>query len=171
MGDEPEVVNRVPDEAPKPEVKKPSKDVFQLLKFLCIRELIGKWEVLKDKTANFGKLQFKIEQSLRPSEIEIYFMDATGKLSRAFRARELFMEWEEKHLFEFGKFAAELLKKEKVMVAPLKYEKGDYKKSSRVMQSMGEPEKNWLTTRLTPSEQLHFLQQHELWDVEKGDER
>ena len=170
MGDEPEVVNRVPEEAPKPVIKKPSDLCFKVLKFLCIREVIGKWEVFKGKAANFGEKKFKIEQGLRPSTVELYFIDKTGKLSRPYKAKEVFIEWEEKEPERFAEFAAELLKKEKVMVAPLKYEKGDYKKTLRVMQSLSEPEKKWLTTRLTPGEQTHFLQQHELWNVEKGDE-
>ena len=164
MGKKPKLVNRVPKEAPEPAVKKMSDRVFRLLQFLCFREVIGKWEALKDNKAALGEEKFKIEQALRPSQVELYFYEPSGNLTRPFRAREVFNTWEEHKPDEFSKLAAELHKKEKVMLDPLKYEKGDYGKVCNIRTALGEPEKRHLDTKMTPTEQMLFLRKHELWD-------
>lgn len=169
MGKKSELVNRVPDEKQKPAVKKMSDRAFRLLSFLCFREVIGEWEALKDNKAALGKEKFKIEQGLRPSQIELYFYEPSGKLTRPFRAREVFNTWEEHKPDEFAKLAAELLNKEKIMIEPLSHKKGDYEKVLRIRAALGKPEKQYFDTKMTPTEQMLFFRKHELWNVEKGD--
>lgn len=171
MGDEPRVVNRIPEEAPKPAVKKVSDLVWKVLKSLLVRQLMDKTEVLKDTVASFGRLRFKIDQAHRESQVELYFMDEQGKLSRPQTARDAFMLWEEKSPELFKKLADDLVKRERKMVDdPLKYEQGDYKRTMRVRAALGDAEKKWLDTRMTPTEQLIFYKTHELWKepTEKG---
>jgi len=170
MGDEPKVVNRIPEETPKPAVRKPSALVWKVLKALVVREVLEKVEMLKSNQAAFGKHKFKIDQAHRESQIELYFMDEQGKLSRPFNARDIFMSWDEKAPEQFKKLADDLLSRERQMVMPLKYEQGDYDRMMRVRAALGDAEKRWLDTRMTPTEQLRFFKSHELWQ-EKGKTR
>jgi len=164
VGKKPKLVNRVPEETPKPEVKKPSDLVMKVLRFLCITELIGKWEVLKDLNVTWDEAKFKVEQSMRPSKVEFYFVGTNGKLGNPVNARDMLMMYEAKKPAEFIKLAEELLNKEKHMIESVEYKKGDYDRVCRVRAALGAPEKKYLDTKMTPTEQAVFLRKHELWN-------
>jgi len=135
----------------------------KLLAFLCISRIMDKWQTLKDKKAIFKDKQFKIEQAFWTNKIDLYFIEKDGKLSRPYSARQVFLHWQEKTEEDYEKFAKELMQKNKILIEPLEYKKGDSDKIIKIRAALSDVEKRWLDQRLIPIEQQIFYRKHELW--------
>ena len=167
MGNEPEVQSRVPSEDSGAKPVKLSKAVKKLLRACCIVELIGKWQILKNRVVTFGQLKFKIEPASSESDILLYFYNDKGNLETPERAVEHFAEWEIKFPQEFIALGKDIVSRELQQIEPVKYVKGSFAVIEKIRARMSEAEKRWLDRKMTALETSRFYQQQPEWSVLK----
>jgi len=163
MAEVPEIQSKVPSDKPKFEIEKPSRAVMKLLKACLIVELIGKWQILKNRTASFNGLRFKIEPASRESEVMFHFFDKKGCLERPVRAREVLMDWEKKDPSSFIELGRDLVNRELETIEPVTYEKGSFQKILKIRDRLTKVEKRFLETKLTSFEQTMFYMKQPEW--------
>lgn len=163
MEQEPEIQSKVPSEEHKPKELIASKAVIKLLKACCIEEILGKWQILKNRTATFKGIKFKIEPASNPSDVMIQFFNKDGKLQRPVRAKEQFMKFEAADFDEWVKLGKEIISREKETIDPVIYEKGCWEKILKIRARMSDAEKRFLEYKMTGFEQSKFYQSQPEW--------
>jgi len=157
------VVNKVPDEEPKPEPVKASKAVEKLLKACCIVELIDKWQFIKNRNATCCGKRFKIEPAFEKCDVQLWFYDDDGNLSRPVRAKEVFMDFEKKDKEDFIELGKDICNRAFETCEPLMYVKGSFDAITKIRARMSDTEKKWLNTKLTAFEQTKFYYSQPEW--------